>query len=257
MIKPVFDRTARQKIYDNSHQNLPMIYPPEAIFSTLGPLWWRGYGKETDLKWLPDLGFISKTTGMRKPNQYKQVAVLPEFVSQFVQNLALRGMENLVCSLAKDTLQKLGAEVMVVGHSIQVDGINGICENKVWRIDVMMSDAFRQAPFERASLPPYLQALQITRSSESNELVFTVLDANLDPGKKPSALDLATLREMSHAMDDDDDDDDDDDVGSFYPPLSAKQQQLLSKDESGATPLPFMNQQEFEEWFNDGKDGDV
>lgn len=43
------------------------------------------------------------------------------------------------CQLAKDALAALGAERMVVAHTVQAQGINSACGGLVWRIDVGMA----------------------------------------------------------------------------------------------------------------------
>jgi hypothetical protein len=43
------------------------------------------------------------------------------------------------CTSLGQVLDALGAERMVVGHVVQLDGINSACEGRVWRIDVGMS----------------------------------------------------------------------------------------------------------------------
>jgi len=46
------------------------------------------------------------------------------------------------CRLLEDTLQRLGANRMVVGHTIQDGGISSACNGRVWRIDVGMADHY-------------------------------------------------------------------------------------------------------------------
>jgi hypothetical protein len=41
--------------------------------------------------------------------------------------------ERCNCELLEQTLAHLGSKRMVVGHTIQPDGINGACDNKVLR----------------------------------------------------------------------------------------------------------------------------
>lgn len=45
------------------------------------------------------------------------------------------------CDQLAQTLGKIGARRMIVGHTVQPQ-INGACENRVWRIDVGMSKAY-------------------------------------------------------------------------------------------------------------------
>jgi hypothetical protein len=50
------------------------------------------------------------------------------------------------CRLLEETLDMLGADRMVVGHTVQDDGINSACECKVWRIDVGLSAPYGGSP---------------------------------------------------------------------------------------------------------------
>lgn len=43
------------------------------------------------------------------------------------------------CELLTDTLRKLGAKRMIVGHTVQENGITSYCDGKVWCIDVGMA----------------------------------------------------------------------------------------------------------------------
>lgn len=47
--------------------------------------------------------------------------------------------ENPDCALLNQMLQLLGAKRLVVGHTVQRQGITSACDGKVWRIDVGMS----------------------------------------------------------------------------------------------------------------------
>ncbi|WP_141730766.1 shewanella-like protein phosphatase [Oligoflexus tunisiensis] len=47
------------------------------------------------------------------------------------------------CGMLKETLAALGAKRMVVGHSVQDNGINAACQNQVWRIDVGLSSYYK------------------------------------------------------------------------------------------------------------------
>lgn len=55
------------------------------------------------------------------------------------------------CATLKETLAALDAKRMVMGHTVQRNGINAACDGKAWRIDVGMSKAY-EGP---------IQALQI------------------------------------------------------------------------------------------------
>lgn len=52
------------------------------------------------------------------------------------------GGDSVDCAVLKDALAKLGAKRMVVGHTVQPQGINGQCDGALWRIDVGMSKAY-------------------------------------------------------------------------------------------------------------------
>jgi hypothetical protein len=46
------------------------------------------------------------------------------------------------CAMLNETLRLLGAKRMVMGHTVQRNGINAACDGKAWRIDVGMSKAY-------------------------------------------------------------------------------------------------------------------
>lgn len=50
------------------------------------------------------------------------------------------------CRLLEITLEKLGAERMVVGHTVQSGGISSACGGRVWRIDVGMAEHYGGSP---------------------------------------------------------------------------------------------------------------
>lgn len=50
------------------------------------------------------------------------------------------------CATLERTLKLLGAKRMVVGHTVQKDGITSACDGKVWRIDVGMSAHYGGRP---------------------------------------------------------------------------------------------------------------
>ena len=50
------------------------------------------------------------------------------------------------CEVLEKTLDKIGAERMVVGHTPQVNGITSACDGKVWRIDVGMAAHYGGEP---------------------------------------------------------------------------------------------------------------
>ncbi|MFT3765701.1 MAG: metallophosphoesterase [Minicystis sp.] len=50
------------------------------------------------------------------------------------------------CRILKETLALIPAKRMVVGHTVQRDGINAACEGAVWRIDVGLSKHYGGKP---------------------------------------------------------------------------------------------------------------
>jgi hypothetical protein len=55
------------------------------------------------------------------------------------------------CATLVETLGKLGAKRMVMGHTVQRNGINPACDGKAWRIDVGMSKFF-QGPIQALAI---------------------------------------------------------------------------------------------------------
>lgn len=50
------------------------------------------------------------------------------------------------CLLLFETLESLGADRMVVAHTVQSQGISAACENKVWRVDVGLAAYYGGLP---------------------------------------------------------------------------------------------------------------
>jgi Icc-related predicted phosphoesterase len=50
------------------------------------------------------------------------------------------------CRILEETLEMLGAERMVVGHTVQDKGMTSACQGKVWRIDVGMAAHYGGSP---------------------------------------------------------------------------------------------------------------
>src|SRR5690606_25875873 len=50
------------------------------------------------------------------------------------------------CRALEETLRTLGVSRMVVGHTVQKEGITSACDEKVWRIDVGMARHYGGAP---------------------------------------------------------------------------------------------------------------
>lgn len=46
------------------------------------------------------------------------------------------------CRLLEATLDSLGAKRMVVGHTVQDDGISSACDGRIWRVDVGMAEHY-------------------------------------------------------------------------------------------------------------------
>lgn len=57
------------------------------------------------------------------------------------------------CDAAKAALAALGARRMVVGHTVQLGGVNAACDGAVWRIDVGLSKAYG-GPIQVLELSP-------------------------------------------------------------------------------------------------------
>lgn len=51
-------------------------------------------------------------------------------------------LEKPRCQALYDVLKTYNSNQMVVGHSVQEEGINSKCQNKIWRIDTGMSKSF-------------------------------------------------------------------------------------------------------------------
>lgn len=52
------------------------------------------------------------------------------------------GGDDVDCAVVKDALGKLGVKRMVVGHTVQPQGINAQCDGALWRIDVGLSKVY-------------------------------------------------------------------------------------------------------------------
>jgi hypothetical protein len=52
------------------------------------------------------------------------------------------GGPSVDCAEVKAALAALGVKRMVVGHTVQAEGINGVCDGTLWRIDVGMSRSY-------------------------------------------------------------------------------------------------------------------
>ena len=52
------------------------------------------------------------------------------------------GLDPVDCGALQATLDKLGVKRMVVGHTVQQQGINAACDGRVWRIDVGLGKGY-------------------------------------------------------------------------------------------------------------------
>lgn len=68
------------------------------------------------------------------------------------------------CRMLADTLKMLKARRMIVGHTIQDQGINAACSGKVWRIDTGMSASYGGVP----------EAIEITKRGDVR--IFNALE---------------------------------------------------------------------------------
>ncbi len=50
------------------------------------------------------------------------------------------------CALLEQALALLGAERMIVAHTVQDEGINSACDGRVWRVDVGLADYYGGSP---------------------------------------------------------------------------------------------------------------
>ena len=50
------------------------------------------------------------------------------------------------CSVLQTALERLEARRMVVGHTVQKDGITSACDGRVWRVDVGMAKHYGGKP---------------------------------------------------------------------------------------------------------------
>jgi len=58
------------------------------------------------------------------------------------------GPDEVDCQLLEQALSALGADRLVVGHTVQKDGISPACGARVWRIDTGMSSAYGNGPIQ-------------------------------------------------------------------------------------------------------------
>jgi hypothetical protein len=63
------------------------------------------------------------------------------------------GVDPVDCAVAKASLAKLGIKRQVVGHTVQEKGVNGVCDDSIWRIDVGLARNYN-GPIEVLELTP-------------------------------------------------------------------------------------------------------
>jgi len=63
------------------------------------------------------------------------------------------GVDPVDCAAAKASLAKLGVKRQVVGHTVQAKGVNGACDDTIWRIDVGLGKNYG-GPIEVLELTP-------------------------------------------------------------------------------------------------------
>jgi hypothetical protein len=66
------------------------------------------------------------------------------------------------CAMLDGVLAKLGAKRMVVGHTVQAQGINSSCDGKLWRIDVGLSKMY-DGPIQALEVLPEPRVLNGAR----------------------------------------------------------------------------------------------
>jgi calcineurin-like phosphoesterase family protein len=63
------------------------------------------------------------------------------------------GLEAADCAAVKTALAALGVKRMVVGHTVQAQGVNALCDGAVWRIDVGLAKLYN-GPIQVLELTP-------------------------------------------------------------------------------------------------------
>jgi len=72
------------------------------------------------------------------------------------------GLDSADCAQAKAALTALGARRMVVAHTVQPNGINALCDDTVWRIDVGLAKLYG-GPIQVLQLAPEVKVVSGTR----------------------------------------------------------------------------------------------
>jgi len=63
-------------------------------------------------------------------------------------------VDETTCQVLGRVLQQVGAKRLVVGHTVQAAGINGACDNRLFRIDVGLSAFFGENPRQVLEITP-------------------------------------------------------------------------------------------------------
>ena len=71
----------------------------------------------------------------------------------------LGGNSTEACGLLNETVEYLKVKGMVVGHTVQPNGINSGCKGQIWRTDVALSRSF--------GMPPKIQVLEILHNGQA------------------------------------------------------------------------------------------
>lgn len=80
-------------------------------------------------------------------------AVLEGEDSPFWHRAFAMGDDPAACALLAQTLERVGARRLVIGHTVQQRGINSACEGRVWRVDVGLS-RYYNGPVQALELRP-------------------------------------------------------------------------------------------------------
>ena len=109
-------------------------------------------------------------------NNYNLSPFWPRFFGTMKPN---KPMSHHVCrEKLKPTLQVYGINGMIVGHTPQFmygRSINSTCNNKLWRVDVGMSSAFKKFSSRTKSRARKVQVLQIKNDGKNPKSDFTIL----------------------------------------------------------------------------------
>lgn len=109
-------------------------------------------------------------------NNYNLSPFWPRFFGTMKPN---KPMSHHICrEKLKPTLKVYGINGMIVGHTPQFmygRSINSTCNNKLWRVDVGMSSAFKKFSSRTKSRARKVQVLQIKNDGKNPKSDFTIL----------------------------------------------------------------------------------